>query len=119
MWMRDANTIEPLNLAGRSIGGVMHQGESELRVAMTGERLQLVELRLNEGFYHPRHNHPDHESMGYVISGRLEMGIGDEEFVLTPGCAWRHGVGVYHWTRALEDTLAVEIHSPARPEFSE
>jgi len=119
MWVNDANKVSPLNLDGVEIGGVELIGNVELRVLTTGTNLQIVELRLSKGFYHGPHNHPDNESIGYVISGKLQMGIGNEEHFLGPGCTWHHGIGVIHWTRAVEDTLAVEIHSPLRPEYSE
>lgn len=110
--------VKPLDMTGRRVGGVEPQGGHAPRVLITGQRLQLVELHLDKGFYHPRHNHPEHESLGYVISGRLQMGIGDQECILESGDAWHHRIGVYHWTRAVEDTHAVEIHAPPRPEFS-
>lgn len=110
--------IAPLDLTGKQVGGVSLQGDVDLRVLLTAQRLQLVELRIGAGYYHPRHHHPEHESIGYVVSGRLQMGIGDDEYVLEPGDAWHHPVGLHHWTRALEDTLAIEIHGPPRPEFS-
>lgn len=113
-----SRAVKPLDVLGRRVGGVVPLGGHEPRVLITGQRLQLVELRLDKGFFHPRHNHPEHESTGYVISGRLQMMIDGHEYTLGPGDAWHHRIGVYHWTRALEDTLAVEIHAPPRPEFS-
>jgi quercetin dioxygenase-like cupin family protein len=118
MWVTDASNVKPLNLDGVQVGGVDLKGEVDLRVLVTGANIQIVQLSLAKGFYHPPHNHPEHESIGYVITGELEMGIGEEEHVLGPGHAWHHGIGVIHWTRAREDTLAIEIHSPRRPEFS-
>jgi quercetin dioxygenase-like cupin family protein len=113
----ELSKILPLVLSGKKVGGVALEGKAELRVMMTGQNLQLVALSLGAGYYHPRHNHPDHESIGYVITGKLSMMIGDKEYVMTPGSTWCHPKGVYHWTRAIEDCEAVEIHSPPRPEF--
>ena len=110
--------IEPLDMEGKGVGGVIREGRVDSWALITGERIQLTEFHVEKDYYHPLHNHPEHESIGYVISGRLRMCIGEEEFTLGPGDAWHHGVGVFHWTRALEDTRAVEIHSPPRPEFS-
>lgn len=101
----------------KMVGGVAIEGERESRMVLAGERAQLMELRLNKGFYHPRHHHPEHESIGYLISGRLQMMIDDKEYVLEPGDGWRHRAGVFHSTRALEDSVAVEIHTPPRQEF--
>ena len=99
------------------IGGVHLEGEAQLKLMTSGANLQLVELRLKKGYYHPRHNHPEHESIGYVISGDVEMTIGDQTYRLGPGDSWHHGVGVPHSTKALTDTYAVEAHSPLRPEY--
>ena len=117
MYHTEFQKVLPVILTGMKVGGVALEGKGESRVMMTGENLQLVALSLGVGYYHPLHNHPEHESIGYVISGKLNMMIGGEEYVLNPGSVWHHPKGVYHWTRALENCEAVEIHSPPRPEF--
>ncbi len=114
----NVRTVAPLDMEGKKVGGVPLEGQVDLWVLLTGERLQMVELHIGKGFFHPLHGHPEHESIGYVISGKLRMRIGEEEHTLGPGDAWHHGVGVAHWTRALEDTRAVEIHGPPRLEYS-
>ena len=117
MWVNESSKVTPLNLEGVEIGGVELKGEVALKVLVSGSKIQIVELYLSKGFFHGPHNHPEHESIGYVISGKLEMGIGDEKHFLGPGCTWHHSQGITHWTRAIEDSLAVEIHSPLRPEY--
>lgn len=97
-------------------GGVVIEGAAEISVS-PGEHLMSVKLALEQGYLHPWHNHPDHESMGVVVQGRLEMQIGDSLVQLGPGDVWHHPRGVYHSTRALEPTLAVEFHSPLREEL--
>lgn len=83
-----------------------------------GTSMMAVKLALPAGFVHPWHNHPEHESMGTVISGRLRMVVGEgEPFELLPGDTWHHPIGVYHSNEALEDSEAVEIHSPLRPDL--
>lgn len=99
-------------------GGVAIQGEAEVSVIL-GERMIAVKLALEAGYFHPWHNHPEHESMGVVLHGRLEMKIGDDLVQLGPGDVWHHPVGVYHSTRALAQTLAVEYHAPLRPDLVE
>lgn len=117
MYVTKGSTLTPKSVNGMFIGGVQLEGEAELKVMRSGDNIQLVELRLKKGYYHPTHNHPEHESIGYVISGRVEMTIGDETYLLGPGDAWHHATGVHHSTRALEDTYAIETHSPLRPEY--
>jgi len=117
MYITQGSKLKPKSINGMVVGGVTIEGEAELKVMRSGENLQLVELKLRKGYYHPLHNHPEHESIGYVISGRLEMTIGDRTYMLGPGDAWHHAIGVHHSTRALEDTYAIETHSPLRSEY--
>ncbi len=107
-----------LGITGRRLGGVVPIGNFEVWARVLGEQLQVIELRLEEGFYHPLHSHPVNESAGYVLSGSLEMMIGEETLVLGPGETWHHPVGVLHSTRALENTVALEMHSPPRSEYA-
>jgi quercetin dioxygenase-like cupin family protein len=110
-------TIPQRHINGAVIGGVTIEGEASLRVMGSGKALQLCELYLKKGYYHPLHHHPEHESIGYVISGRIEMQIGDQTYYLEAGDSWHHPIGVPHSTRALEDSYAVESHNPLRPEY--
>lgn len=122
MDVASAKTVGPLDMSHKvaleTAAGTLPEGQRALWVLITGQRLQLVELRLKEGFFRPPHHHPEHESIGYVISGRLQMMIDGREYTLGPGDAWHHRIGVYHATRAIEDTHAVEIHGPPRPDLS-
>ena len=86
---------------------------------IVGTQMVAVKLMLPEGFVHPRHNHPEHESIGTVVRGRLQMVIGEETVVLGPGDTWHHPIGVYHSVLALEATEAVETHSPLRHDLIE
>ena len=97
-------------------GGVVIYGRAEVAV-QPGTHLMAVRLAVEAGYFHPWHNHPEHESMGVVLEGRLEMEIESTKVQLGPGDTWHHPVGVYHSTRALEQTLAVEFHSPLRPDL--
>ncbi len=107
--------VKQIELKGMHVGGVVLQGEGFLRVSMTGALGQLTELNLKKGYFHPKHRHHGEESIGYVIKGHLRMGIGNEEYVLGAGDSWCHPDGIFHWTKAIEDTHAVEIHCPPRP----
>lgn len=117
MVFNNNTTGKRLDLTKMKIGDVKIQGSADLTVLMDGELIQAVELRLHEGYYHPLHKHDENESVGYVISGKIEMVAGDEQIILAAGDVWRHPRGVYHSTRALEDSLAVEFHSPRRREY--
>lgn len=109
--MVDVRRITPT-----AIGGVPIEGQPELDVA-AGDGIHLVVLHLPVGFVHPMHNHPDNESMGYVVSGRLEMVVGDKTYELGAGGVWHHPRGACHSTRAIESTVAVEVHAPLRTDL--
>jgi quercetin dioxygenase-like cupin family protein len=110
----------PMQLEGTAWGsGAPVEGQGEARLLALGPESMLVEIRLRKGFRQPGHVHPHNESIGYVISGKLAMRIGDEEYVLGAGDTWFHPKGVHHITEALEDTFATEMHTPQRPDILE
>jgi quercetin dioxygenase-like cupin family protein len=112
--------IDPVKIVmtGAPIGGAVPTGEGELTRRVNGEHVQIMELDLKKDYFHPLHKHPVNEAVGYVISGKLEMVVDDETRILGPGDVWRHPVDTLHSTKVLEDTHALEIHSPPRPEFT-
>lgn len=100
-----------VEIAGHTIKG---QGEGELLVL--GDGTMLVKLLLKEGFNQDGHDHPDHESIGYILSGRVRMQVGEETSELGPGATWYHPKGVRHTCLALEDAEILEFHAPRRPD---
>ncbi len=97
-----------------AVEGVMENGHVEVRKLMVGDEILLLHVMRKKGLIDPVHKHLDHESMGYLISGRLRLIIGGEEFIAEPGTAWMHPVGVDHFSEALEDCEQIEIKSPPR-----
>lgn len=81
-----------------------------------GERTSLSEFSLEKGSIIPKHRHP-HEQTGYVISGRLIFTIGDERFEAEPGDSWNIPGNVEHDVEVLEDTVVIEVFSPAREDY--
>jgi quercetin dioxygenase-like cupin family protein len=108
---------------GRPIGGKVSAGEALTTIMARAEGALLVLIELKTGFVNSTdgsgHAHPQHESIGYVLSGRLRMRIGTEDHVLEPGSSWFHPRGVPHFTEALEDTKALEFHVPVRQDILE
>jgi quercetin dioxygenase-like cupin family protein len=86
------------------------------RTLVWGERMLFVEFVLAKGSGVPPHQHP-HEQLGYVVSGWMEFTIGDEVRVLGPGDAYRMPSEVVHSTKALEDTVVVDVFSPIREDY--
>ena len=44
---------------------------------------------------------------------KVKSRVGDDEFIMGPGDACRHPIGVLHGLEAIEESLVVEIKAPA------
>lgn|SRR5574341_136901 len=86
------------------------------RTMTAGERMMLIEVRLDAGAVVPMHTHP-HEQTGYLISGRMRFHLGGEERELGQGDCWMIPGDVPHEVTALEECLLVDIFSPPREEY--
>ncbi len=104
--------IEPERIT--AVEGVKEQGHVEVRKLLVGEQILLLHVFRRKGLVDPVHKHMDHESMGYLIKGRLRLIIGGKEFIAEPGTSWVHPAGVDHFSEALEDCEQLEIKSPPR-----
>ena len=81
-----------------------------------GAKTSLSEFSLKKGSVIPRHKHP-HEQTGYMISGRMMFTIGTERFEAEPGDSWNIPGNVEHNVEVLEDTVVIEVFSPAREDY--
>lgn len=104
--------IEPERIV--AVEGIEEQGHVEVRKLLVGKEILLLHVFRRKGLVDPVHKHMDHESMGYLIRGRLRLIIGGKEFIAEPGTSWVHPVGVDHFSEALEDCEQIEIKSPPR-----
>lgn len=100
--------IEPLII--HSVEGQSLQG-TWIKQLLRGNHGLLLEVHVQEGTSIPEHAH-HHESFCYIISGRVEVTIGDETHQLGPGDAFLHPIAVPHRTRVLADTVWIELKSP-------
>ncbi|MGI6209175.1 MAG: cupin domain-containing protein [Anaerolineae bacterium] len=93
-------------------------GQGMSRRVLEGERLMLVEIRLEADAEVPAHSHP-HEQIGYVLDGRVLFRIGGEERALGPGAAYSVPGGEEHAARPLDGAPArlVEVFTPPREDF--
>ena len=94
-----------------TIEGQPNTGIFLVKPLIRGESMALLEVRVRAGAASVIHTH-SHESLVYVVSGRLKTIINDETFVLGPGDVCRHPRAASHRVEALEDTLFVEVKSP-------
>ena len=81
-----------------------------------GDRTLMAEFRLEHGADLPRHSHP-HEQTGYLVSGEIELSIGDETHQVKPGDSWCIAGGVEHKATVLEDSVVIEVFSPVREDY--
>lgn len=89
-------------------------GHVDLKPLLVGSEMLMVEIFEKAGVRVPEHTHDDHESVVYLVRGRMKLVIDGKEFVARAGDAWIHPKGVPHWSETLEDCLAIEIKSPPR-----
>ncbi len=81
-----------------------------------GSETLLTEFRLSERSLLPKHSHPQ-EQTGYLVSGRILLSIGSEEFEAEPGDSWSIPGDVEHGALILEDSVAIEVFSPVRTDY--
>jgi quercetin dioxygenase-like cupin family protein len=86
------------------------------RTLVSGDRLTLVEIRIEPGSSVPEHSHP-HEQSGHVASGRVHFRIGSEEFDLAPGDSYLIPGDVPHYVEAVDAAILIEAFSPVREDF--
>jgi quercetin dioxygenase-like cupin family protein len=81
-----------------------------------GDKTLMVEFRLQKDAALPRHKH-SHEQTGYLVSGQLDLTIGNETRHLGPGDSWCVPGDTEHGANAMEDSVAVEVFSPVREDY--
>lgn len=90
------------------------QGLARIGLMLCGEEMLITRSFRRKGLVDPPHQHEDHESIGFLISGRLRLVIDGMEYVAVAGDAWLHRRGVVHASEALEDCEQIEVKSPPR-----
>lgn len=108
----DAKAFKVSTLEGKQVYG----GELLVKPLIQGEQMTLMEIFYAAGVGTPLHSHT-HESIVYVVSGKLKGTMNGEVAILQPGDICRHPQGVLHGVEALEDSVILECKSPA-PDIS-
>jgi quercetin dioxygenase-like cupin family protein len=117
VYFRSGKTVPDLVIT--SIEGVTEEpGKLTLKPLLVGSEMVFLQAFKAKGMIDPIHQHDDHESIGYLISGRMRLVIGGQESLAEPGDAWLHPRGVPHFSEALEDCVQVEVKSPPRKTWS-
>ena len=86
------------------------------RRMIVGENEMVVRWEFRKGGFAGRHSHP-HEQIVMMVSGRLRLGVADEETLMGPGDIVVVPPNVPHEAEALEDTVVIDIFSPPREDF--
>lgn len=88
----------------------------EMRPLAFEQKTNLCEFKLEKGFNLPAHNHP-YEQTGILLSGKLNFRISDQWHLAEPGDSWSIPENVEHEVEVIEDSVAIEIFSPVRPDY--
>src|SRR5215831_14093193 len=127
LWLPDgrnseANVIKSRNadvkgVAVKSVEGkALYGGDMLVKPLIKGDEMTFLEIRYAAGVGAPLHTHT-HESIAYLVKGKVKSTVGSEKFIMSPGDVCRHPKGVLHGLEAIEDSVVVEIKSPA-PDIS-
>lgn len=109
--------VQGRDVAAMPVGRIEGAEQAEglaVKPLLTGQEMLFIEVHRRQGLIDPAHAHPDHESICYLVSGRMRVMIDGAEFIAEPGAAWVHRAGVTHYHEALEDSVQIEIKSPPR-----
>jgi quercetin dioxygenase-like cupin family protein len=86
------------------------------RTLLSSGDMMLAEFSFEKGAGVPTHSHP-HEQMGYLVSGRMRMTMGDDTVDCEPGDSWHAPPNLPHSGVALEPSVIVEAFRPAREDY--
>ena len=93
-------------------GKPVYGGNILVKPLIKGDEMTFLEIHYAAGVGAPLHTHT-HESIAYLVKGKVKSTVGSEEFIMGPGDVCRHPKGVLHGLEAIEDSVVVEIKSPA------
>lgn len=84
-----------------------------------GKNLMLSYLEMDAGAVVPLHSHP-HEQGGMLISGKLQLTIGEETRIVTAGAMFLIPPNVPHRAVALDGPAVVlDVFSPVREDYAD
>jgi quercetin dioxygenase-like cupin family protein len=81
-----------------------------------GAQSTLSFVDIKQGCSLPEHQHP-HEQITHIVEGELEMIIGGEKFIFTPGTVHVIPSNVPHSAYAITDCKVIDAFSPARDDY--
>jgi quercetin dioxygenase-like cupin family protein len=81
-----------------------------------GEHITLSFVDIKQGAQLPEHSHP-HEQITYILEGELDMVIGGEKMLLTPGMVHVIPGNVPHSAYARTAVKVLDAFSPVREDY--
>jgi len=81
-----------------------------------GARTLMAEFRLEQGAVLTKHRHL-HEQTGYLVSGSMDLSIGNETHAVSAGDSWCIPGDVEHSAVAREASVAIEVFCPVREDY--
>lgn len=93
----------------------MRDGISRRTLATTDEAM-LCQFTLQQNSFVAPHSHMN-DQVGYIVSGKVEITIGEETRTITAGGSYAVPGGLVHSVRALEDTIEIDVFSPPRSDY--
>ena len=83
-----------------------------------GEKLMLSLVEICDGAEVPLHSHP-HEQAGILISGKMDLTIGDETRRLEPGAMYIIPGNTLHRAVAIDGpVVAMDVFNPIREDYA-
>jgi quercetin dioxygenase-like cupin family protein len=76
-------------------GKPTYGGELAVKPLIKGDEMTFLEIRYAPGVGAPLHTHT-HESIAYVVKGKVKSTVGEDVFVMGPGDVCRHPKGALH-----------------------
>ena len=90
------------------------------RRLLTGERMMLAQVYLEQGCVVPKHSH-ENEQLTWILEGALRLWLGEDDdeevFDVRAGEVLHIPPHVPHRAEALEATLDVDVFSPPRADW--
>ena len=84
-------------------GKPTYGGELAVKPLIKGDEMTFLEICYAPGVGAPLHTHT-HESIAYVVKGKVKSTVGEHVFIMGPGDVCRHPKGVLHGLEAMEES---------------
>lgn len=107
-----SNRLSPRLIPVTNVEGQPILGSVLKEFLLDGDHMTMMQVHFRKGGSTPRHTH-DHESMIFVLQGRIQVVVGDRTEVLTEGGFCLHPANVTHTVLGLEDSVVIEVKSPS------